>query len=117
MLSSYNLILLFAFFVTCIACILVILAYLIAPKTRSLQKITSYECGFEPFQEARLKFNVHFYIIAILFLLFDLEVIFIFPWLSSLHIMSSTGFISMFCFIIILTIGFIYEWLKGALNW
>ena len=96
---------------------MIILAYLVAPKVLSLQKISSYECGFEPFQSARMKFNIHFYVIAMLFLLFDLEVAYIFPWLYVAGSLNSVGLSSMFIFIIILTVGFYYEWVKGALNW
>lgn len=117
MLTNYLLIFIFFGVVSVLACVMVLLAYLFAPQVLYLQKITSYECGFEPFHDARLKFNIHFYIIAILFLLFDLEVAFIFPWLYTISTMDLTGFISMFFFIGILTIGFVYEWVKGALQW
>lgn len=117
MLTNYFMILIFFTIVSVIACIMVLLAYLLAPQSLYLQKTTSYECGFEPFHDARLKFNIHFYIIAILFLLFDLEVAFIFPWLFALGDMESIGWISMFFFVLILTIGFVYEWIKGVLQW
>lgn len=117
MLTNYLMVFLFFGIVSIIACIMVLLAYLFAPRVSYLDKITSYECGFEPFHDARLKFNIHFYIIAILFLLFDLEVAFIFPWLFSVGVMDLTGFLSMFFFILILTVGFVYEWVKGALQW
>jgi len=117
MLGGYLIILYFCGAVSFLAILMVVLAYIVAPKLLYLQKITSYECGFEPFHEARLKFNIHFYVIAILFLLFDLEVAFIFPWLFSVGFFSIIGFFSMFIFILILTFGFIYEWLTGALDW
>ncbi len=81
------------------------------------EKISSYECGFDPFEDTRLKFDVRFYLVGILFIIFDLEVVFIFPWAIVLGEIGNFGFITMFIFLVILTIGFIYEWGKGALDW
>jgi NADH-quinone oxidoreductase subunit A len=81
------------------------------------EKLAAYECGFEAFDDARRKFDVRFYLVSILFIIFDLEVAFLFPWAVSLGSIGVFGFWSMVCFLGVLTIGFIYEWKKGALEW
>jgi len=81
------------------------------------EKLTAYECGFEPFDDARRRFDVRFYLVAILFIIFDLEVAFLFPWAVSLKDIGWFGFLSMIGFLAVLTVGFIYEWCKGALDW
>lgn len=81
------------------------------------EKLSSYECGFEPFDDARGKFDIQFYLVAILFIIFDLEIAFLFPWAITLGETGIFGFWSMFTFLGVLTIGFIYEWKKGALEW
>ena len=81
------------------------------------EKNSAYECGFQPFEEARSQFDVRFYLVAILFIIFDLEIMFLFPWSVSLFLINLFGFYSMCLFLIILTLGFIYEWKKGALDW
>jgi len=81
------------------------------------EKLSPYECGFEPFADARAKFDVRFYLVAILFIIFDLEVAFLFPWAVSLAHIGLFGFFSMIAFLAVLTVGFIYEWRKGALEW
>lgn len=81
------------------------------------EKLSSYECGFEPFDDARRRFDVRFYLVAILFIIFDLEVAFLFPWAVSLGEIGLFGFLSMVGFLAVLTVGFIYEWRKGALDW
>jgi NADH-quinone oxidoreductase subunit A len=81
------------------------------------EKLSAYECGFDAFDDARTKFDVRFYLVAILFIIFDLEIAFLFPWAVSLGNIGLFGFWSMVVFLIILTIGFIYEWNKGALEW
>lgn len=81
------------------------------------EKNSPYECGFAPFSDARMKFDVRFYLVSLLFIIFDLEVAFLFPWAVSLREIGSAGFWSMMVFLGILTIGFIYEWKKGALEW
>jgi NADH-quinone oxidoreductase subunit A len=81
------------------------------------EKLSPYECGFEPFDDARRKFDVRFYLVAILFIIFDLEVAFLFPWAVSLSDIGLFGFLSMLGFLAVLTVGFIYEWCKGALEW
>ena len=81
------------------------------------EKLSGYECGFEPFDDARSRFDVRFYLVAILFIIFDLEVAFLFPWAVSLRRIGMFGFWSMIAFLAVLTVGFIYEWRKGALDW
>ena len=91
--------------------------YLASPKKPDPEKLSAYECGFEAFDDARGRFDVRFYLVAILFIIFDLEIAFLFPWAISLGNIGFLGFISMMIFLFILTIGFIYEWKKGALDW
>ena len=81
------------------------------------EKLSPYECGFEAFEDARMKFDVRYYLVAILFILFDLEIAFLFPWAVSLKEIGLFGFVSMMIFLAILVVGFIYEWMKGALEW
>jgi NADH:ubiquinone oxidoreductase subunit 3 (subunit A) len=81
------------------------------------EKLSAYECGFDPFDDARSRFDIRFYLVSILFIIFDLEVTFLFPWAVSLNKIGLFGFWSMMVFLVILTIGFIYEWKKGALDW
>ena len=88
-----------------------------APKNPDPEKLSAYECGFEAFDNARIEFDVRFYLVAILFIIFDLEIAFLFPWAISLGNIGLLGFYSMMTFLFILTVGFIYEWKKGALEW
>jgi NADH-quinone oxidoreductase subunit A len=91
--------------------------FLIAYKSPDPEKLSAYECGFNAFDDARMKFDVRFYLVSILFIIFDLEVAFLFPWAISLKEVGLFGFWSMMVFLGVLTIGFIYEWRKGALEW
>ena len=100
-----------------ITLLLILPPLLIAPKNPDSEKLSPYECGFDPFDDARSKFDIRFYLVAILFIIFDLEVAFLFPWAISLSTIGLAGYISMMLFLFILTIGFIYEWKKGALEW
>lgn len=93
------------------------LSYLLAVQNPDSEKISAYECGFEPFEDARNKFDVRFYIVAILFIIFDIEVVYLFPWSICLSQIGFTGFWIMIIFLIILTLGFIYEIVKKALDW
>lgn len=98
--------------------VLVIAASMLVGKSRpDSEKLSAYECGFPPFADARSKFDVRFYLVAILFIIFDLEVAFLFPWAVSLGALGAFGFWSMVVFLSVLTVGFIYEWKKGALDW
>ena len=91
--------------------------FLFSPKNPDPEKLSAYECGFEPFSDSRMEFDVRFYLVAILFIIFDLEIAFLFPWAISLGKIGLLGFISMMIFLVILTVGFVYEWKKGALDW
>lgn len=93
------------------------LSFVFSTQKADPEKSSAYECGFDPFDDARARFDIRFYLVAILFIIFDLEVTFLFPWAISLHVIQLTGFWSMVVFLGILTIGFVYEWRKGALEW
>lgn len=93
------------------------ISFLRAPSKPDTEKLSPYECGFEPFENTRIKFDVRFYLVAILFIIFDLEIAFLFPWALSLNAIGGFGFASMMLFLGVLTVGFIYEWKKGALEW
>ena len=94
-----------------------LLSGIVGPNKPDKEKLSAYECGFEPFESARLKFDIRFYLVAILFVIFDLEVAFLFPWAVGFQHIGSLGFWSMMLFLLVLTIGFLYEWRKGALDW
>ena len=96
---------------------LLLSAFLLAYKNPDPEKLSAYECGFNAFDDARMKFDVRFYLVAILFIIFDLEVTFLFPWAVAFDQVGVFGFWSMMLFLAVLTIGFIYEWKKGALEW
>ncbi|MDD5180591.1 MAG: NADH-quinone oxidoreductase subunit A [Gallionellaceae bacterium] len=117
MLENYFPVLLFI----CVALVMgvapLVLARLVAPNRPDSAKLSPYECGFEAFEDARMKFDVRYYLVAILFILFDLEIAFLFPWAVVLREIGMFGFVSMMIFLAILVIGFIYEWMKGALEW
>ena len=100
-----------------IALVLLVAPFLIAYKQPDPEKLSAYECGFNAFDDARMKFDVRFYLVAILFIIFDLEVSFLFPWAVAFSQLGAFGFWSMMIFLGVLTIGFIYEWKKGALEW
>ena len=91
--------------------------FLIAVRKPDPEKVSAYECGFDAFDDARMKFDVRFYLVAILFIIFDLEVAFLFPWAVAFSKLGATGFWSMMVFLGVLTVGFVYEWKKGALEW
>ena len=95
----------------------VFLNFIFSPKKPDPEKLSAYECGFEPFNDSRMEFDIRFYLVAILFIIFDLEIAFLFPWAISLGSIGLLGFTSMMIFLFILTIGFVYEWKKGALDW
>ena len=96
---------------------LMVAPFLVAVRNPDPEKVSAYECGFNAFDDARMKFDVRFYLVAILFIIFDLEVTFLFPWAVAFGKVGSLGFWSMMIFLGVLTIGFIYEWKKGALEW
>jgi NADH-quinone oxidoreductase subunit A len=116
-LLGYLPILVFAVIAGVIAAAMVGGSLLAARQKPDPEKVSPYECGFEPFDDARRRFDVRFYLVAILFIIFDLEVAFLFPWAVSLKDIGWFGFLSMIGFLGVLTVGFIYEWCKGALDW
>ena len=116
-LKDYLPIILFLIIAFGLSCLFIILNYLLSPKNPDPEKLSAYECGFEPFNDSRMEFDVRFYLVAILFIIFDLEIAFLFPWAISLGKIGLFGFISMMIFLFILTVGFVYEWMKGALDW
>lgn len=117
LLAEYLPILMFIGIAVGLASIMLLASYLVGRQRPDSEKISAYECGFEAFDDARSKFDVRFYLVAILFIIFDLEVAFLFPWAVALGDIGLFGFWSMVVFLGILTIGFIYEWKKGALEW
>ncbi len=100
-----------------IGLVLMLSAFIVAISNPDPEKVSTYECGFNAFDDARMKFDVRFYLVAILFIIFDLEIAFLFPWAVAFRDISDVGFYSMIAFLAILTIGFVYEWKKGALEW
>ncbi len=117
LLLDYLPILIFLGLALSLSLVMVTTSFIIGPRNPGVEKNSPYECGFEPFDDARMKFDVRFYLVAILFIIFDLEVAFLFPWAITLKEIGLFGFWSMIVFLGILTIGFIYEWRKGALEW
>ena len=116
-LKDYLSIIIFLFVALGLSIGFIVLNFLFSPKNPDPEKLSAYECGFEAFGDSRMKFDVRFYLVAILFIIFDLEIAFLFPWAISLGNLGPLGFWSMMVFLLILTIGFIYEWKKGALDW
>ena len=116
-LRDYLSIIIFLFIALGLSVGFVVLNFLFSPKNPDPEKLSAYECGFEAFGDSRMEFDVRFYLVAILFIIFDLEIAFLFPWAVSLGNLGPLGFWSMMIFLLILTIGFIYEWKKGALDW
>ena len=117
LLLEYLPILIFFFIAIVLSGIFIILPMIVVEQKPDTEKLSAYECGFEAFDSARKPFDVRFYLVAILFIIFDLEVAFLFPWAISLGKIGMFGFVSMMIFLGVLTIGFIYEWKKGALEW
>ena len=116
-LGEYLPILLFLIVSTAIAVILLTVGWFLGPKNPESEKLSPYECGFEAFEDARMKFDVRYYLIAILFIVFDLEIAFLFPWAVVFKSLGAEAIIAMAIFLGILAIGFAYEWKKGALEW
>jgi NADH-quinone oxidoreductase subunit A len=115
--ENYFPVLLFIMVGLAIGVIPLVLGWVLAPNRPDEAKLSPYECGFEAFEDARMKFDVRYYLVAILFILFDLEIAFLFPWAIVLKELGMFGFVSMMIFLSILVVGFIYEWKKGALEW
>ena len=116
-LQGYFSIIIFLFIAIGLSVGFVALNFLLSPKKPDPEKLSTYECGFEAFGDSRMEFDVRFYLVAILFIIFDLEIAFLFPWAISLGNIGLIGFCSMMIFLFVLTIGFIYEWKIGALDW
>ena len=117
LLNSYMPVVVFIGVATVIGIALMVAPFLLAYRNPDPEKLSAYECGFNAFDDARMKFDVRFYLVSILFIIFDLEVAFLFPWAVSFGAIGWVGFWSMMLFLAVLTIGFIYEWKKGALEW
>ena len=117
MLAEYFPILLFIIVGLAVGVVPLVLGKLLGPNRPDAEKLSPYECGFEAFEDARMKFDVRYYLVAILFILFDLEIAFLFPWAAVINDIGFAGFLSMMVFLAILTVGFAYEWMKGALEW
>lgn len=114
---QYYALIIFITFACILSTILIVLSHIFDPQKEIFEKTTSYECGFEPFGDARNVLNIQFYTVAILFIVFDLEVAFLLPWVTIIGNLGIFSFWLMIIFLVILTIGFIYEWKKGVLNW
>jgi NADH-quinone oxidoreductase subunit A len=117
MLDQYFPILLFILFGLALGGVMLGVGRIVSPSRPDPEKLSPYECGFEAFEDARMKFDVRYYLVAILFILFDLEIAFLFPWAVVLRDIGYFGFVAMLVFLAILVVGFIYEWKKGALEW
>ena len=121
MLTNYLPILIFLAIATAIALVMLTLGSVIgrffSRNPKDSEKLSPYECGFEAFEDSRMKFDVRYYLVCILFIVFDLEIVFLFPWAVALGTIGVAGLIAMVVFLAILTVGFIYEWKKGALEW
>ena len=116
-LKDYLSIIIFLFVALGLSAGFIFLNFLFSPKNPDPEKLSAYECGFEAFGDSRMEFDVRFYLVAILFIIFDLEIAFLFPWAISLRNIGVLGFWSMMIFLFVLAIGFVYEWKKGALDW
>ena len=116
-LKDYLSIILFLIIALGLSVAFIVINFIFSPKKPDPEKLSAYECGFEPFNDSRMEFDVRFYLVAILFIIFDLEIAFLFPWAVSLGNIGILGFCSMMIFLFILAVGFIYEWKKGALDW
>lgn len=117
MLREYLPVLIFLALAIGLGLVLMLSALLLAVRNPDPEKISAYECGFNAFDDARMKFDVRFYLVSILFIIFDLEIAFLFPWAVAFKDLSDLGFWSMMVFLVVLTVGFAYEWKKGALEW
>ncbi len=115
--AEYFPILIFLGIAMAISCVMMLIPLVTNPLKKETEKLSPFECGFEAFDNAHRQFDVRFYLVAILFVVFDLEIAFLFPWAMAFESFGWFGFASMMIFLIVLTIGFIYEWMKGALEW
>ena len=117
MLAEYLPILIFLAVAGALGVLLLSLGFLFGPRRPDTEKLSAYECGFEAFEDSRMKFDVRYYLVAILFIVFDLEIAFLFPWAVALDTIGVVGLAAMGVFLLVLVVGFVYEWKKGALEW
>ncbi len=117
MLENYLPILIFLVVSLGLGCVLFVIGYFLGPNRPDSEKESPYECGFAAFEDARMQFDVRYYLVAILFIIFDLEIAFLFPWAVALESIGMAGFWAMMIFLAVLVVGFIYEWRRGALEW
>ena len=117
MLENYFPVLVFIFVALIFGCVPIIVGRVVGPHRPDPEKLSAFECGFEAFEDARMKFDVRYYLVAILFILFDLEIAFLFPWAVALREIGPSGFWAMMLFLAILVVGYVYAWAKGALDW
>ncbi len=117
MLQNYVPILIFSGLALVMGLVILVAGRALGPNRPDSEKLSPYECGFEAFEDSRMKFDVRYYLVAILFIIFDLEIAFLFPWAVALGEIGMYGFVAMMIFLLILVVGFIYEWKKGALEW
>ncbi len=117
LLQNYLPALIFLGVATLVGLALLAIGFTVGRGRKDAEKLSSYECGFEPFENARMKFDVRYYLVAILFIIFDLEIAFLFPWAVALDTIGLFGLLAMGVFLLVLVVGFVYEWKKGALEW
>lgn len=117
MLENYLPVLIFIVLAAIMGLIPMVMGLALGPRVQDDAKDSPYECGFEAFEDARMQFDVRYYLVAILFIIFDLEIAFLFPWAVAIREIGLVGFLAMALFLVILTVGFVYEWKKGALDW
>lgn len=117
MVNEYTFVFIFLIINIALSLALLLVAYLVAPRLLYAEKASTYECGYKPFGDARMRFSVHYYLVSILFLIFDLEIAFMFPWAISLDKFHYTENLAMVLFLFILVLGFVYEWRKGGMDW
>ncbi len=117
MLAQYLPVLIFIIVALVFGAVALSVGFALGPRRADEEKLSPYECGFEPFEDARMQFDVRYYLVAILFIIFDLEIAFLFPWAVALRDIGLLGFSAMMIFLAVLVIGFVYEWKKGALEW
>jgi NADH-quinone oxidoreductase subunit A len=117
MLENYLPILVFLVVGAVIGSVVITIGFVLGPRRPDSEKLSPYECGFEAFEDTRIKFDVRYYLVAILFIIFDLEIAFLFPWAVVLDKIGMVGFVAMVVFLAVLVVGFVYEWKKGALEW
>lgn len=115
--SQYFLIFLYLFISFVLSSVFFLFSFILAYQKGDSEKLSPYECGFDPLNDARSTFDIRFYLVAIMFIIFDLEISFLFPWCITLSVLPIFAFWSMFLFLFLLTIGFVYEWKKGAIEW